>query len=444
MTQRFDKKQVIRQMNNVKVQITPATDLYAELRQSCLPRNLSLREPADFHDPIPISERLVQAIWCDQLFDEHILRTRDGKLLKVIHPGRWNVEGGPDFTGAHLQIAERSIRGDVEIHLHTTGWNSHRHHENPAYNRVILDVCLWDLGGPAVVRTADGAVLPQLVLHPCLQCSLEELVESLDFDRYPFGPTRNARPSPLAHLPKERMADYLESAGTFRFEQKVTRISAGITQHGAEQAAYSFLAEALGYKHNKLAFQQIATALPLVELLKRPMVDRKIEALLTESARFRLRISQVRPANHPHRRLAALAVIADAHPKLEEWFGDLVEQPEKLQTPPRCVHPFWSWHYNHHGKRLTKPCSLLGRDRWKEIVCNVILPFCSANARLRGNTGLMEKALQRYIQFPASQSNLAARHIARDLQVSLPRRMLQQQGLIQIYQDFDLLLPDVL
>ncbi len=412
--------------------------LYADLRKHHLPAPLSLREPADFHDPIPISERLIQAIWANQIFDTSHLQTRNGKLLRIIHPGRWNGEGGPDFTDAFIEMDGREIRGDVEIHVHSTGWNDHRHDLNPAYNHVLLDVCLWDYGPTPRLVTHEGHPVPQLVLHPLLQCSMDELAESLDPDRYPFSPNRMlGRPSPLLRLPPADMADYVESAGRFRFEQKCAGITVQISAHGADQAAYQLLARALGYKHNKHAFSELAQTVTHSNLSRLRTTDEKIEILLQHAHQRPLRCSQVRPANHPHRRLAALALLTECHPSPARWFQDMTCDTKILRRVPAIHHPYWSRHYRLDGKCLAKPVAILGPSRWMEIITNVILPFCAATSG--GNTDLI---MEFYKRLPAASPNRASRQIAHELGLPRPRRTIDQQGLIQMFQDFELLLPD--
>ena len=59
----------------------------------------SLREE---HETPP--ERLLQAIWFHQRLKRDQLRTVDGKTVRVLHPGFWNREAGPDFRGAMIQF----------------------------------------------------------------------------------------------------------------------------------------------------------------------------------------------------------------------------------------------------------------------------------------------------------------------------------------------------
>jgi len=417
---------------------TARASLYRAFRETLFPIR-RLREPAPFHEPIPVTERLVQAIWADQIFDARHLHTRDGEPIQILHAGTWNSEGGPDFCNAKIRIGNHTRCGDVEIHLHATGWKEHQHEKNPAYDRVILDVCLWDLPRASGAVTSRGEPVPQLVLHPHLQSSLDELLESLDPDRYPMTPARVHPRDFLQDFSKTELIAHVESAALYRFEQKVDRIRDEIARSGASQVAYQLLAEALGYKHNKFVFREIARHLSWERLRRMPNVDDRIELLLSEATRHPIRLGQVRPANHPQRRLAALAILTARHPDLPAWFQQLVFEFKKFPPAPRLEHPFWSFRYSAQGNALRKPISLLGSERWLEILTNVILPFCSAQTGR--DKPREEQLLNRYMQLPASQPNRASRKTGYDLGLPEPLWMFQQQGLLQIAQDAGFLKP---
>src|SRR5437879_3762152 len=89
-------------------------------------------------------ERLLQAIWLHQRLQRDQLQTLDGQSVRVLHPGFHNVEGGPDFRGAMVQIGDRAVQtGDIEVDLRPSGWRAHGHDRNPAFKNVVLHV-LWE------------------------------------------------------------------------------------------------------------------------------------------------------------------------------------------------------------------------------------------------------------------------------------------------------------
>jgi hypothetical protein len=381
----------------------------------------------------------VQAIWADQLFRAASLRARDGRGLEVISPGHWNAEGGPDFTGARLRIEGVEARGDVEVHLHSTGWREHGHATDPAYGEVILDVCLWEMGDALPIQRLDGWPVPQLVVGSLLEGPLDEIAESLDLESYPFAPLR-WRDAAAGRLPKNpsEIGACVESAGVFRFERKSERMASAIRESGADAAAYAALAEAMGYKHNRRVFREIAAAVPLHRLVEASSPDERIAWLLAEADRRVLRIHQVRPANHPERRLAALALMAGERPRLAEWMAVAGRDPRGLRRAPQMEHPFWSWHYHRRARPSRRPVALVGEGRWREIVANILLPFGHALARRDRNEAEAARILRAWMEWPAPPPNLAARQAAYELGLAPPKRTATQQGLLQMRQDWDL------
>jgi len=74
-----------------------------------------------------LTERHVQAIWYDAALRPSNLVTRRGSAVTVVSPGEWNLEAGPDFKNAVLEIGKdrRRVIGDVEVHLCPADWDVH-------------------------------------------------------------------------------------------------------------------------------------------------------------------------------------------------------------------------------------------------------------------------------------------------------------------------------
>ena len=61
-------------------------------------------------------ERLMQSIWQHQRLRREALKTTDGRTVRVLHPGFWNHEAGPDFQRAVIQVGDDfPASGDVEV-----------------------------------------------------------------------------------------------------------------------------------------------------------------------------------------------------------------------------------------------------------------------------------------------------------------------------------------
>jgi hypothetical protein len=114
-------------------------------------------------------ERLLQAIWQHQRLLRDRLKTLDGQPVRILHPGFRNLEGGPDFRNAVVQVGDDpAMTGDVEVDLRSSGWRAHGHDRNPAFRNVLLHV-LWESERPAT----DAP--PVLLLRPVLDAPLGEL-----------------------------------------------------------------------------------------------------------------------------------------------------------------------------------------------------------------------------------------------------------------------------
>ena len=268
----------------------------------------------DWNRRRPISERHVQALWYDGALRPKDLRTTDGLSVRVIDPGAWNVEAGPDFSHAVLEVgpARRRVVGDVEIHLHPSDWHAHGHSSDPAYESVIAHVT-WYAAPPD--SWLDG--LPARCLRICLGDFLRT--------RPDFSPDEiNLTAYPYAHLPStprpceqifarnpDLLVAVLRQEGRRRLELKARRLKAVFvrTQDRA-QAFYAETLAALGYKQNAEPFRRLAEMLPWREL---PESQEAAIASLSCVAEMAVpnvaawRWSNVRPANSLKRRIAAAA-----------------------------------------------------------------------------------------------------------------------------------------
>src|SRR5688572_33151932 len=74
------------------------------------------------------AEKLLQKIWLRGDFNRAGAVLSDGRRLKIVHPGKWNLLGGPDFADARLRFsdnAERETSGDIEAHLRPVARHAH-------------------------------------------------------------------------------------------------------------------------------------------------------------------------------------------------------------------------------------------------------------------------------------------------------------------------------
>jgi hypothetical protein len=402
--------------------------------------------------PAPDNELAWQARWfsgaCGREFT-----TTSGAPIVITDFGEWNREAGPDFVRATVHLDGREHRGAIEVDLDAAGWEQHRHAVNPDYENVVLHVIVRRPSRRHFTRTATHREVPQICLadHP-----------GADAEWTGFAAARPGRcAAPLRALPAGQITDLLAVAARRRLEGKGAVLEAMIRARGADAALYESLAVTLGYKNNKLPFQLLAQRVRqksaasargeallfgLAGFLEKPAPPAgaaRAEVAALWSAWWKLRAARahailprtawklagLRPANHPLRRLGALAAAArrwkSVRPALES--ADL-DRLQKTLGP--LEHPFWSFHTTWNSPRRRKPLALLGPDRIRDIHANISLPLALA----RG-------ADPAWLDLPAGPPNtslriVSARLFGGPLPRTLPKRLFVHQGLLQIYADF--------
>jgi len=428
---------------------------YAQLRATA-----KIRERPLLVQPRSFTELELQARWFAGDFGKVFTGTA-GEKIEVVQFGTWNREAGPDFSDAAIRVDHGEIlRGSIEFDLADQNWETHGHATNPAFDDTLLHVFV-ESGAPAFfTRTTAHRQVPQVRVDPATL----PMAFSLNLPL--------ARPgrchAPLRGQPEEKICSILEAAARFRLQRKAQRLQRLNDLHGAEEALYQELAAALGYKQNKLPFTLLAQRLPLKMLRALP---NETEAILFGVASFlatpdlaefesgtrqylrllwerwwprraeleRLilpprtwRLSGTRPLNHPQRRLAALAGIVAGWPKLMRSLGKDGLAPAR-QFFPELQHTFWNFHYTLSSETSPAEMALVGETRITEILANVILPW----------RHLHERAVwPDFAQLPARLTNRRIETGAARLFGDDPRRprflrsVAQQQGLLQIYEDF--------
>lgn len=454
--------------------VPPSRKFYASARLAGRPEATNLlREAAD-----PPPERLLQEIWYRQRLRPDQLKTFDGRPVKVLHPGFWNREAGPDFRGAVIQIGDQRPRaGDVEIDLHAQSWHDHQHHRNPDYQNVLLHAVWFAQPVPTL--------LPTLPLEPALDAPLAELQLWLrHYGPEDFPPElRGQCSAPLQDLSSDMFEKILLEAAEIRFQAKAVQLRAAARQWGWEAALQRGLFGGLGYKKNFWPMQRLAELAPrIISLTPLTLIDaqarlfgianflpaqtdrarplppyirslwnhwwRERDYFLEETfPREVWKLTGVRPNNHPHRRigLAAHWLLRPALPReLEAWVSEpgppglLAASLLKLLAP--AEDEFWSWHWSFSSKRLKRPEPLLGASRTTDLAVNVILPWLWMRAGSAKNRSLQQVIEKRYRGWPAAGDNailrLARNRLAGRAKKDAFKQAFHQQGLLQIVEDF--------
>jgi hypothetical protein len=425
------------------------------------------------------SERLLQAVWFHQRITRGEVKTTGGRTVQILHPGFWNREAGPDFKGALLRFdQETPTSGDIEIDLSSAGWRAHGHDTNPNFRNVKLHV-VWEKEEPGE--------LPTIILKNILDAPLPDLALWLSTDAAPeFPPELQGHCcAPLRELDADRRQQLLQQAGLVRLQSKAAQFKSRARQGGWDQALWEALFRALGYKNNVWPMQSLgelrdrlmpagekpallqlqARVLGVAGLLPdqitraQPANDRYVRRLWESWWREResflplilpralWRFHNLRPANHPERRLALAAhwlADSDLIPRLERWCLANIANTELLESLQKIFFvaedEFWSWHWTLKSKRLKSPQPLIGPTRVTDLAVNVVLPWVWMRAVEGKNHLLQEKIEARYLAWPSAEDNsvlrLARNRLLNGATAKEIKGAAAQQGLLQIVRDF--------
>jgi hypothetical protein len=408
----------------------------------------------------------LQAQWFGGEFGRVFTGTENEKI-EIVQFGHWNRGAGPDFTEVAVRINGELRRGAVEVDVDVRNWERHGHLINPDFNEVVLHVFTDQ---PAMNRfftqTEDHRNIHQLLLP-----QFTGLEGRPDFLPEAF-PGRCV--APLSRMSDAEVDSLLVAAAQHRLRRKSERLRVMVDSTSGEQAMFQAFAEALGFRQNKTAMAILAQRCPVRSLLAMGKGEREArlfgaagfldpgfsDTAAADDARAYLRqlwdhwwkmrdsvepsprrainwrYDGTRPLNHPQRRVGALAGLVDhweqLRPIWEENVNNLEKRANKLLK--ELSHPFWEHHYTLSSEPSPAALRLVGKDRLRDILGNVIFP---------GAIGLEPSYWGEYAALGRVDSNQKLRRATLRLfgsdsqrQKLFTRYYHQQQGLLQIYEDF--------
>lgn len=420
---------------------------------------------AEASTPLTIpSEVELQALWFSGAMGRDF-RTTDGKSVKIVQFGGWNRGTGPDFIHAAVEIDGELKRGPIELDPLASDWEAHGHSRNDAFRDVILHVVFGMDARRLYTRTVDHKEIPQVVI------SESQLSDALARPQREVAIAHPGRcVAPLKHLSPSAVERLLAEASLHRGAAKARRWLRMAEAHGRDEALLQATAESLGYRANTFAMRQLTQRVSL-SLLKtsgeaaesilfgtagflsaeqhelapsdtkdylRTLWDTwwKIRAdhEISPERRIRWQTHGQRPANHPHRRVGALAALIEAWPEYRKLaFARPFHVKPLLDFLQGVEHEFWNHHYTLSSSHSTQKVGLIGKSQGLELVANYLAPLAihengmsyKTFYKLRGSA-VNEKVKRCSLRLFGSEK-AAAPWI---------RRVCHHQALIQIYQDF--------
>ncbi|MFQ5602352.1 MAG: DUF2851 family protein [bacterium] len=445
-------------------------------------------------------EILLHKLWkSGKLFDQP-MHTKSGQSVEVIFGGIENLDSGPDFKDAIIKFSGKIQKGDVEIHFDASGWYAHGHHRDPRYNRVILHLISTAREEEKFIEREDGVQVPQLNINVENQkAKLWKSNPSMPGKQKTSSLV--VAECSLRRCETSKILATIQSAGMRRFSEKVAQIKEDLISHSWDQLLYKKIFEALGYSKNQIPFRKLADTVTYdllcseMQRVSPDLFQQKCTALLFGAAGLlpsnqqiateisdsetlsyvaplrilwdqlshRLEIKpmkfhewqffRLRPQNFPTRRMAGMVQLLTR----TGWQGFLqgflnvvrgnashferiISELETMLTAQS--EGFWSNHYRfEHASQSTaslKNKALIGKDRARDIVINIVIPSLYLYA-CEANDGVLVNLLQEISQrYPLAADNAVVRTMKIQLFGTPSKRTkvmtsaVQQQGLLYL------------
>lgn len=354
-------------------------------------------------------ESQLHRAWAALAFERQGLATIEGKPLRILNPGTWNPNQGPDFLHATIEAGGIALHGDVELHLSGNDWEQHGHHRDSWYNGVVLHVYLRPRKRPTL--RADGS----LVMELCLGDRVEARQETLLHQGLACSLTG------CNHLPRDT-GRWLEEMGTERLQDRAKHYQERLfaLRHDWSQLLWEAVATALGGPVNAFAFHSLATHMPWSLMRKYAYSPSCLEALLFGASgllegvaidsyhgqlktdwfffqrKHRLRVRTIdfrshrmHPSGSAPVRIAQLAAVAAVFRPL----CGLLEEPglrSFLKEGPG-VSAYWQYRYGFGNSLCTRPKEL-GKETRTRVVVNALAPLTLLAASVSQGKGYAEAA----------------------------------------------------
>jgi len=452
-------------------------------------------------DRSPLAEQLIYQLWERNYFSTIPLTTVQGQKVTIISTGVKNEDSGPDFKGITIRLEDRIYHGDLEIHRAPEDWYQHSHHADPAYNNVVMHLVIGPekFKEPAIrldrqpvpvqvfvnitesqyalmtrqfPQSFSGDLMDRLCL---LRANSDQfkirVIEEMGTERLQAKADRFAEQRQTSswnqilyvgimeamgysknQIPFRKLAQLIPFEALVRECRDVTRDQSLLRPLGLLMGAAGLLPSQDSYFDwrkikDKESHEYVAQ---LEDVWAEYSTRLGLNAMRQEEWHF----FRLRPSNFPTRRLAGVCLV------LQPFFRQgLLEKLLKIMTalksnPRQLVRElenlftcqatgYWATHYRleEQAPELTneKEATLVGKNRARDIVINIVLPGLYAYSAEAGDSRLRTSIGQLYRQYPKVASNSIIRAMGKRLfgDTKNANRFIttaaHQQGLIHLY-----------
>lgn len=344
-----------------------------------------------------MNEEFLHFIFRFRLWDDKSCILNDGRVFEIIDVGTYNLDSGPDFFNAKVKIDNTVWVGNVEIHVNSSDWYKHSHHNDASYNNVILHV----------VYNNNMQIFVEDREIPTWEIKFSHLM----FNKYAeFKLAEGEIPCAeyISMVDEFKSRIWLDKMAIERIEDRLNSFEdiLEITKGDFESILYLSLARSFGFGINADAFYSLGLTVPLS--VARHYFDRifSLEALFLGQSGFleeaqtddyviKLRKeydflrkkhqlypmnhamwkkSKIMPAGNPELRIAQFVMILTIFDELISIItSDSVSYKSLRKLFRKSPSQYWDNHY-YLAKPVERENSTLGKTAFDLVYLNTIIP----------------------------------------------------------------------
>lgn len=408
-----------------------------------------------------MKEEFIAYLWKHRLLRGYPMKTICGNPIEIISPGQENINSGPDFIAAVVRIDGTIWAGNVEIHVQSSHWFLHKHHNDQAYMNIILHVIyLCD----KVITDNHGKPIPHLEIKKYYNHGLE-----LNYSKLVRSRTWIACQKLLGVTDPFILKHWLYRLLVIRLERKSQEIQHYLKYFDdhLEKTMLFMISRSLGGKTNETAFGLLIQRTPYgviirnhdklltleallfgqAGLLNRKFSEQYPKALQHEYRYLRKKYempdplraetwkyAKMRPVNFPDLRIAQLAMII--HKNQAKLYNRMLNE-QLVESICNFLNvdqsDYWTTHYR-LDKTSVQSGKKLGIDTIQSIIINALVPMVFLHARKSAGMQNSDRAVHMLEQIHP-ENNKIIRMWLRIFPKSCSNAALSQ-GFLELYKNY--------
>lgn len=388
-----------------------------------------------------MNEHYLHVIWNLKRLPFHLLKTTAGQTIEILEVGTWNQHSGPDFFAGKIRIDGIELFGNIEMHVNASDWMKHGHQFDSAYNNVILHV-VYEADMDIAV---NGHVLPVISLKEHIDWKHFQSLQQLQANAFTLPCSAQ-----LNDVPEVLIWDEITKNALVRVETKAHMFDNTYRITDFKEQLFRFFALSFGMKVNNMAFEEMATRIPIKPFLKAkanqkmaicfgisglmqkyPQYQKAFESEWDfQKKRLNLVEMQVsswktkghRPQGFPDKRLFQFTHLIDSM----DWSSDF------WQNDPKAINLKLQSILMKSILVNGIEVSGMSMNTANVIICNSVVPFLLWLSDWKKDSIYVEKAMAILEILPAEKNEIITKWNRFHIQAS---NALESQGMIQLYNE---------